>query len=125
MANRARRAVIRSWHHTSDWQKEGKQGWLNARPRLRVRYHMALSLNEDSEPARRFYRSAPASRFDALAITIYLFRCNAVSANCNFSSSHKVSSFPLYLKNKKMKIYCAPLLSKRYHDKDSLGLRFG
>lgn len=53
-------------------QPIGRGGWV------RGRYHMALSLNEAREPDCRFYRSAPASRFDALAITIHLSRCNGV-----------------------------------------------
>ena len=75
----AQKLVTRSWYKRSTGKESSRQGWLNARSRLRDRYHMALSLNEASEPARRFYRSAPASRFDALAITIFLFRCNSVS----------------------------------------------
>lgn len=64
------RGASASLKHEPEAKTTGKlqPGWLNARPRLRARYHMALSLNEARELSCRFYRSHPASRFDALAI---------------------------------------------------------
>lgn len=71
------------------------RGWSSARSRLRGRYHMALSLNEAREPDCRFYRSAPASRFDALAITIHLSRCNGVPSRVYSRISESASGRPL------------------------------